>query len=352
LVIATHGRGIWIVDDISPLRALRSDVVASEATLIPGRPAQQRIQSNGGWANGDASYSGQNPADGVVITYYQKARQVIGRITIEVMDGKGRLQTTIPASNRKGLNRVVWSMRDDPPQTPRGATLVFQAAQGPRVPPGTYMVHLTKGKNTYTMPLTVGLDRRATFTVADKEAQYAAAKHVSALFGRMSVLNDKIVDVSTQAQQRAAALPAGDALRAKLAGLANDATELRKKIVATTEGGAITGEERLREHMAYVYGAILSVEDRPTPYQMARVDALERELTDVEGAFATLSTTQLADVNRALKAKTQPEITVHAPASEKSQGGGGPANQLAKRLVGLRIFGESVAVNEEHGERD
>jgi photosystem II stability/assembly factor-like uncharacterized protein len=352
LVIATHGRGIWIVDDISPLRALRSDVVASEATLIPGRPAQQRIQSNGGWANGDASYSGQNPADGVVITYYQKARQVIGRITIEVMDGKGRLQTTIPASNRKGLNRVVWSMRDDPPQTPRGATLVFQAAQGPRVPPGTYMVHLTKGKNTYTMPLTVGLDRRATFTVADKEAQYAAAKHVSALFGRMSVLNDKIVDVSTQAQQRAAALPAGDALRAKLAGLANDATELRKKIVATTEGGAITGEERLREHMAYVYGAILSVEDRPTPYQMARVDALERELTDVEGTFATLSTTQLADVNRALKAKTQPEITVHAPASEKSQGGGGPANQLAKRLVGLRIFGESVAVNEEHGERD
>src|SRR6185437_13319496 len=178
-------------------------------------------------ANGDASYTGQNPADGVVITYYQKARQVIGRIGIDVLDSQGRVQTTIPASNRKGLNRVVWSMRDDPPQTPRGATLVFQAAQGPRVPPGTYTVRLTKGKNTYTMPLTVSLDRRATFTIADKQAQYAAARRASALFGRMSVLNDKIVAVSAQAQQRGAELPPGGALRGKLDALAADATKLR-----------------------------------------------------------------------------------------------------------------------------
>ncbi|MFL6689991.1 MAG: WD40/YVTN/BNR-like repeat-containing protein [Alphaproteobacteria bacterium] len=352
LVIATHGRGIWIIDDISPLRALQRDVVASEAALIPGRLAQQRIQGNGGWANGDASYTGQNPADGVVITYYQKARQVIGRIGIDVLDGQGRMVTTIPPSNRKGLNRVVWSMRDDPPQTPRGATLVFQAAQGPRVPPGAYTVRLTKGKNSYTMPLTVALDRRASFTVADKQAQYAAAKRVSALFGRMSVLNDRIVDVSAQAQQRASGLPASDALRSKLAGLANDAGELRKKIVATKEGGAITGEERLREHMGYVYGAILSTEDSPTPYQMARVDALERELTDVEGSFATLTTMQLADVNRGLKAKNLPEITVHASQPDQPQGGGRPPKEIAKHLVGLRYFGQSLAVGGERDERD
>ncbi|HEX3944548.1 MAG TPA: hypothetical protein VHW69_10710 [Rhizomicrobium sp.] len=352
LVLATHGRGIWIIDDISPLRELSRNVVASEAALIPGRPAQQRIQGNGGYGNGDASYSGQNPADGVVITYYQKSRQVIGRITIEVLDAQGRVQTTIPASNRKGLNRVVWSMRDDPPQTPRGATLVFQAAQGPRVPPGTYTARLTKGKNTYTMPLTVALDRRATFTIADKQAQYAAAKRVSALFGRMSVLNDKIVDVSRQAQQRSAGLPPSDALRTKLDTLANDATEVRKKIVATTEGGAITGEERLREHMGYVYGAILSVENRPTPYQMARVDALEHELGDVELSFGTLTTTQLADVNRDLKARNLQEITVHAPEPGRSEGGGDPAKEITKHLLGLHLFEESSVANKQHEERE
>jgi hypothetical protein len=230
--------------------------------------------------------------------------------------------------------------------------LVFQAAQGPRVPPGTYTVRLTKGKSTYTMPLTVTLDRRATFTIADKQAQYAAAKRASALFGRMSVLNDKIVDVSAQAQQRSTGLPPSDALRAKLDALTNNATDLRKKIVATTEGGAITGEERLREHMGYVYGAILSTEDRPTPYQLARVDVLARELGDVELSFGTLTSTQLADVNRDLKARNLQEITVHAPEPERSEGGGPPAREIAKDLVGLHLFSESFVANEEHEERE
>src|SRR5579871_477304 len=142
LVIATHGRGIWILDDISPLRALRPSVLESDAALVPGRTIQQRIESNGGWADGDAEYSGQNPPDGAVITYYQRARQVIGRLKIEVLNAEGTVVATVPPTNRKGLNRVVWSMRDDPPQTPPGATLVFNATRGPRLPPGAYTVRL------------------------------------------------------------------------------------------------------------------------------------------------------------------------------------------------------------------
>ncbi|HLY05401.1 MAG TPA: hypothetical protein VKR31_06610, partial [Rhizomicrobium sp.] len=352
LVLATHGRGIWIISDLSPLRALRPAVLDSEAALIPGRTIQQRIEGNGGWANGDAQYSGQNPAEGAVITYYQKARQVIGRLKIEVLNGEGKVIATVPPTNRKGLNRVVWSMRDDPPQTPQGATLVFNATRGPRVPPGTYTVRLTKGSNTYTMPITVGLDRRATFTVADRKLQYAAAKHVSDLFGRMSALNVKIVQVRDGAQARAASLPQGDALRGKLQSLADDADALRQKIVATKEGGAITGEERLREHLDYVYGAIMSVEDRPTTYQMARVAVLEHELKDVEDSFAMLEKSKLADVNGALKAKGLQEITVAAIAPADGGGlGGGVAGQVARSLLGLRLTNFS-ALRSEADERD
>jgi hypothetical protein len=352
LVLATHGRGIWIIDDISPLRALRPAALGSDAALIPGRTIQQRIEGNGGWANGDAQYSGQNPANGAVITFYQKARQVIGRLKIEVLNAEGKVIATVPSTNRKGLNRVVWSMRDDPPQTPPGATLVFNAARGPRVPPGTYAVRLTKGSNVYTMPITIGLDKRATFTVADRKAQYEAAKHVSALFGRMSALAAKIVQVRDSAQARAASLPQGDALREKLQALASGADALRKKIVATKEGGAITGEERLREHLDYVYGAIMSVEDRPTPYQMARVAVLEHELKDVEDSFAGLEKTQLGDVNGALKGKGLPEITVAAVTSE-DEGvlGGGVAGKVAGSLLGLRLTNFS-ALRSESDERD
>jgi photosystem II stability/assembly factor-like uncharacterized protein len=351
LVIATHGRGIWIADDISPLRALHPATLTSEATLIPGRPVQQRIQGNGGWANGDAAYSGQNPSDGVVITYYQKARQVIGRLKLEILDASGKTVATLPASNRKGVNRVVWSMRDDPPQTPPGATLVFNATRGPRVPPGAYSVRLSKGGNVYSMPLVIGLDRRATFTVADRKLQYDAARRVSGLFGRMSRLAAKIVEVREGAMARAQGLPEGDGLRRDLGGLADDATTLRKKIVATTEGGAITGEERLREHMDFVYGAIMSVEDRPTPYQMARVDVLEHELKDVETEFDTFAKTKLAAVNVQLKAKGLEEIVVHEPQMAAAEGGG-PAREVAAGLIGLHAFQLDAARSSVREERD
>src|SRR3984893_4798074 len=61
LVIATHGRGIWIVDDISPLRALTPDVLSREAAFMPSMPVVQRIPAQGGWPEGDATYSGPNP---------------------------------------------------------------------------------------------------------------------------------------------------------------------------------------------------------------------------------------------------------------------------------------------------
>jgi hypothetical protein len=219
------------------------------------------------------------------------------------------------------------------------------------VPPGTYTLRLTKGNNVYTMPITIGLDRRATFTVADRKLQYEAAKHVSALFGRMSALAVKLVQIRDGAQARAASLPQGDALREKLLALADDADGLRKKIVATKEGGAITGEERLREHLDYVYGAIMSVEDRPTPYQMARAAVLEHELKDVEESFAGLEKSKLVDANGALKAKGLQEITVAAIAPEGGGLGGGVAGRVAGSLLGLRLTDFSV-LKVETDERD
>ena len=61
LVIATHGRGIWIVDDISPLRGLTPETLAATSTLMQGRPTIEKIQGNGGWAEGDATYVGSRP---------------------------------------------------------------------------------------------------------------------------------------------------------------------------------------------------------------------------------------------------------------------------------------------------
>jgi hypothetical protein len=93
---------------------------------------------------------------------------------------------------------------------------------------------------------------------------------------------------------------------------AGQADRLRKEIVATKEGGAITGEERLREHLDDVYGALLSYEGRPGDYQVARVATLERELAELEGQTRTLLDKELPALNEALKHDQLEPLTARA----------------------------------------
>ena len=102
---------------------------------------------------------------------------------------------------------------------------------------------------------------------------------------------------------------------------------VRKQIVATTEGGAITGEERLREHTDQLYGAIMTWEGKPGDYQLARIDALRKELSDVTRDFEQVVTKDLPALNDALKAKgkepiPQPPAKVAVNEEQLSSGSG------------------------------
>jgi photosystem II stability/assembly factor-like uncharacterized protein len=308
LVLGTHGRGIWIVDDITPLRALTPDLLTQEVAFVSARPVQQRIEGTGGWANGDAVFVGDNPPDAAVITYYQRARHLFGKMKLEVLDASGRVVDELPASKRPGLNRVTWPMREKPPRVPPAAQIAFAGIRGPRLLPGTYTVRLTKGGKVFETKLTVGLDRRAKFSEADRKAQFDAAMRVHALFGEETALMGQILSLRVELAKTGAALPEGDPLRKTVSDFDGKVDAVRKKIVATTEGGAITGEERLREHTDQLYGALLSYEGKPGGYQIAYIDALKRELADVTKEFEQLVAQDLPALNESLKAKGQQSI--------------------------------------------
>jgi len=347
IVLATHGRGMWVIDDVSPLRALSAPVLASTIALIPARPAEQRIESNGGWPEGNASFAGDNPPDGAVITYYQKARHVIGRMKLEILDASGKLVDELPTSKRRGLNRVVWSMRTKPPMVPPAASLAGSSTAGQRFLPGTYTVRLTNAGEVVAEPLTIALDKRATFTVADRQAQFAASERVKGLFARMSKVVAQLNGVRAQAGAVAGNPSAPADLKAAAAQLSAKADTLRKEIVATKEGGAITGEERLREHVDQIYGAINSVEDRPTAYQMARIDALDRELREVETQWAALQAGDAAALSNRLKAANLPPLKIaEIGVDADALGRGGRAAVLARGLVGTRFYGAASALRE------
>ena len=312
LVVATHGRGIWIIDDLTPLRALTPQILDQEAAFLPTRPQLQRILAGGGWAEGDASYAAPSAPRGATITYYQKARHLFGKLKIEVLDDQGKLVDTLPASKRRGVNRVAWSMNVAPPRVPPAATVAGSATRGPRVVPGTYTVRMTKGTKTYETKLVIGLDPRSPFTAAERREQFDAAMKVHAMFGVMTDLVSRIQSVRSSASATAAKLPEGDPLRRQLAGLADKADAVRKKIVATKEGGAITGEERLREHMDDLYGGLTDYEGRPAATLIDYTSVLRRDLDEVVAEFSALCEKDVKEANAALKAQGLPEIKLGA----------------------------------------
>jgi photosystem II stability/assembly factor-like uncharacterized protein len=190
LIVATHGRGFWVLDDITALRQINSNVTTSDAFLF--RPADA-VEITPGSDNGTPMPRdeplAENPPTGAVIDYYLKA-DVSGLVTLEILDPSGEVirryanddkypptdpdklnipafwvRTPEPLSAAAGMHRWIWDLRPTPPQRPVGAGGGGGGGFGGRgvsaVLPGTYTVKLTVGGKGYTQPLVVKMDPRA-----------------------------------------------------------------------------------------------------------------------------------------------------------------------------------------------
>jgi hypothetical protein len=246
-------------------------------------------------------------------------------------------------------------MRTKPPQVPPAAQIAGAATIGQRVPTGSYTVRITRAGTTYTMPLTVGIDRRTAFTAADSAATYLAAENIKKLFARMTLLVGEIAELRDQADTAGAKLPAGDSLRTDLAQTSGRASDLRKLIVATTEGGAITGEQRLREDTADLYGAVVSSDGPPTRYALDRITVLDRELADVERKYGVLRSNDVPALDAKLKAKSLPPLQLSPVGLSPSQhdtdaADGGRLAALFAGLTGSHYRGSASALTSASGD--
>src|SRR3989454_9286609 len=114
------------------------------------------------------------------------------------------------------------------------------------------------------------------------------------LFNDMTALTDKIDAARAAAAAKAKGLAETDPAGKKLHETMEKLDAVKREIVATKEGGAITGEERIREHLDTVYGALMSWEGKPAAYQVERIEVLRRELADVGKQFDALEAGDLA----------------------------------------------------------
>jgi hypothetical protein len=153
-------------------------------------------------------------------------------------------------------------------------------------------------------------DPRSTYTAADRKEQFDLSMKLYNLLGDMTFAVDRINGVRLVLEASAANLPANDPLATRLRTASQQVDELRKRIVATKEGGAITGEQRLREYLTELYSSVIYYEGRPTQMQVMRTDAISRELNDVVRDFDAWSARELNGLNSALAAKQLPPIKV------------------------------------------
>ena len=101
--------------------------MSKEAALLPTPPRFSTSSANGGWAEGDESFTGRSRPNDAQITYYQRSRHIFGDLKIEILDPDGKLVDTIAGSKHRGLNRATWSMRVKAPIVPPAATAAVRS---------------------------------------------------------------------------------------------------------------------------------------------------------------------------------------------------------------------------------
>ena len=342
LIVATHGRSFWILDDISPLRQIDEKAMQSGAWL--GRPAPAyRVQRD---TNTDTPLPpdeplAENPPDGAVIDYYL-AQAAAGPVTLEIMDAGGKLARRYSSADppefteadlktlsipplwlrppgilraTAGLHRWVWDLHGPPPESLRHEYPISAVPHGtPRLPqgpgalPGAYTVKLTVDGHTYTAPLTIKMDPRVKTSPSGLLQQAEAEKQIARLMTRTT---EAVWEARSAEEQ--------------IDKLAHDATEplaghlaaLGKKIKAALGTGGIFGPAPAEPGLMSVnggasglYGEIDSADAAPTAAQSAAWAKLARDYPAVMDRWNKLKSSDIAAINVELKAANLTEIQI------------------------------------------
>jgi photosystem II stability/assembly factor-like uncharacterized protein len=281
LVVATHGRGIYIVDNITPLRMLTPEALNKPLVLVQARPTKVTAGRMGASFPNTGSYAGPNPSESAQITYYLKDRLSSGEVKIELANEAGEVVAVLPGTKRKGLNIVNWEMKLKPPKSARGASGMgnmgaFAGAFGPMAMPGTYQIKITTPVGSETGSLVLLPDPETT------PQEYALLLEVSqTLFNMVESLATLEEQVRTKLDSVTAQLPRIKDKKRKAAYKAYEAelTSLRKELTETIESKGITGEEKLRSQIGQLYVATVMSDQAPTQSTFDRMLFLQTELT-------------------------------------------------------------------------
>ena len=301
LVLATHGRGIIVVDDITPIRELTSAIISKNVHLFAAKPVPVNMGRYGQGGFPTSGWNGGNPPPFQPIQYYLKDRLTTGDAKVEIWDGAGKLVQSIPGTKRKGINKVYWNLRMTPPKVATGGTKMDNSGFiAPMVLPGIYTVKLKVGDSTYTEKWKLMHDAdNKTFSEEDRNVQYKTAMELYNLHQDLARLADSIN--KRQATLKTATGKAKDSASKSLFNEYHGALEgLRTTLLVAKQKSIFADEVQLRERITEVYGAVAVQEARPSNLQIQRVKTLRQEFETAKKSHEAIAAKYEADVQKAM----------------------------------------------------
>jgi photosystem II stability/assembly factor-like uncharacterized protein len=339
LIVGTHGRSFWILDDITPLRQAADALAKSEAYLF--RPAvAYRVQRD---TNTDTPLppdepAGANPPDGAILDYYLP--QAATTVTLEVLNGQGEVARTFSSADKPevsdealkkqliplywlrsfkalpvaaGMHRWVWGLHATAPVSTRHEYPIAaipsdtpRLPRGPSVLPGQYTVRLTVDGKVSTAKLMVKMDPRVKISASGLEAKFRAETELASMLTKTSeaviqagALRDQLQKVVEQAH-----VETNESI-----------APFQKKLVALIEGSSPPAPgadevtlDRVNQQTGTLYGEVGQVDAPPTTAQSSAISATEKAGADILRRWAEFKNADLPELNRRLQSLNVPEI--------------------------------------------
>ena len=331
LILGTHGRGLWIFDDASPLQGLSPEILSQTAHLFPARPSLRFRVMETVDGMGEKPFGAENPPYGALLTYHLKAKpEKEAPLMIEILDQGKVIKQIKKLPAEPGLNRVAWDLsldaarpRKDPDEDrPLGDYGESDEPKGPQALPGRYVARLTVGTTTLETPIEVRLDPTVTVPAEGLAAQFAAAVELRDLESEVNDALRGLDEVQAQLGERKKLLASRKAPEALLQALEAElkaAAAQAEKLAKPEEKRYWAAGPKISERLSDLFGGINGSNAAPTAPQKELLAELRAETRAAMAEVRRYYAEALGALNAKLRADGYPEVSVPPEAGRAAE---------------------------------
>jgi photosystem II stability/assembly factor-like uncharacterized protein len=290
LVMGTHGRGIIIIDDLTPLRMITEDALDKELEFISVRPTviNESVMFQSFPNTGE--YVGDNPATSARIVYFMNKRHTFGKMTMEVLDADGKKVGDLVPGKSRGINEVLWNYTLPLPKTAKGKTFTFGGLTAPTVPAGKYTVKITKGSKEFTQEIELKYDENSIHSIEDRKIKDEKSMELYQLMEGLAYEVEK-VDLLQKTTEEIAPLIKDKKLNKQLnlSAFIKELEDLRSTLVVTKGDNYVgAAEPQLREKIATLYGEVVGYAGKPSGAQLSNLVLLTKRYSEAKSKIGTI----------------------------------------------------------------